>query len=148
MTVKVYSANEVSVSFAAIPIDSGRGDDEFVRIEQQEDTYTYKAGVDGEGTRSESRNFYTVVTLTVMQSSSANERLSAIHNLDIKVPGGSGVGPMLVRDCQGLTVFASSQAWIIKPPDQSFAREAGTREWKIGCHAPANFVGGNNALGG
>ncbi len=52
MSLKVYSANEISFIFSGIPIDSGRGDDEFVSISKQEDTFTYKGGVDGEGTRS------------------------------------------------------------------------------------------------
>lgn len=139
----VYSADEVTVNFSGIPIESGRGEDEFVTIEQQEDSFTYKAGVDGEGTRSENKNTYTVVTLTIGQTSSANDLLSAIHELDKKVAGGSGIAPIMIRDRAGTQLFASAEAWIIKPPDQKYARESGERVWTFGVHAPERFDGGH-----
>jgi len=33
--------------------------------------------------------------------------------MDRKAPGISGVGPLLIRDTQGVTVFAGAQAWIV-----------------------------------
>jgi hypothetical protein len=143
MGLKIYSANEVTFNFSGLNIDSGRGDDEFVRIEQQEDNFSYKAGVDGEGTRSESKNRYTVVTATLMQTSDGNALLSAIQNLDIKTPGGAGVAPLLVRDRQGNSVFMAAEAWIIKPPDRTYGKEAATVEWTFGVHSPERFDGGN-----
>lgn len=141
--MKVYSANEVSFSFSLIPIDSGRGDNEFVSYDQKEENFTYKAGVDGEGTRSESKNRYTEVKLTLMQTSSGNAVLSAIHNGDILIPGGAGVAPILIRDRQGLDVFASPQAWITKPPERKYAKEADTVEWTFGVDNPVRFDGGH-----
>lgn len=143
MSLKVYSANEVSVIFALLPLESGRGDDEFVSIVKSEDSYSYKAGVDGEGTRSENRNSYHEVTLTMMASSDANAILSAIHTGDLKIAGGLGVAPLLIRDKQGTSVFASAEAWIVKIPDRSYGKEIGTVQWKLGVHQPTNFVGGN-----
>lgn len=143
MPLKVYSASEVTFSFSGIPIDSGRGDDEFVAIAKAEDTFTYKAGVDGEGTRSESKNSYHTVTLTLMKTSKGNDVLSAIHNGDIAVAGGAGVAPILVRDRQGTQLFTSPEAWITKVPDVSYGKEAGTVQWVFGVHQPINFVGGN-----
>lgn len=141
--VKIYSASQVSFIFALVPIDGGRGDDEFVSITKEEDTFMYKAGVDGEGTRSESKNSYHKVSLTLMQTSSGNAFLSAIHNGDILLPGGSGVAPILVRDKQGKSLFTSPEAWIIKDPDLKYGKEAGTVVWDFGVHQPASFVGGN-----
>jgi hypothetical protein len=141
--LKVYSAAEVSVIFALIPLDSGRGEDEFAAISKSEDTYTYKAGVDGEGTRSENQNTYHEVKLTMMASSDANAILSAIHSGDLAVPGGAGIAPLLIRDKQGTSVFAAQEAWIVKWPDKGYGKEVGTVEWTLGVHSPSVFIGGN-----
>ncbi len=141
--MKVYSASEITFNFAGIPLDSGRGDDEFCAITKVEDTFTYKAGVDGEGTRSESKNSYHKVTLTMMRTSSGNAILSAIHNGDMAVPGGLGIAPIMVRDRQGTSTFVAAEAWIEKIPDNTYAKEANTVQWVFGCHQPVNFVGGN-----
>lgn len=143
MALKVYSANEITFNFSGIPIDSGRGDDEFCEIAKVEDTFSYKSGVDGEGTRSESKNTYHKVTLTLMRTSSGNALLSAIHNGDIAIPGGSGVAPILIRDRQGTSTFVAAEAWIEKIPDNVYAKEANTVKWVFGVHAPDNFLGGN-----
>lgn len=143
MALKVYSAAEITFTFSGIPIDSGRGDDEFCRIAKAEQTFTYKAGVDGEGTRSESKNAYYQVTLTLMQTSKGNAILSAIYNGDIAIPGGSGIAPILVRDRQGLSNFAAAEAWIESDPEHTYAKEAGTVAWVFGVHKPINFNGGN-----
>jgi hypothetical protein len=142
-SLKVYSGNEVTFNFAGIPIESGRGDDEFITISKAEDTYKYKAGNDGEGTRSENKNTLHTVTLTLMRTSSGNAMLSAIHNGDIKIPGGSGVAPMMIRDRQGLSVFVSAEAWIKKMPDDAYATEAGTIKWEFDVHDPVHVIGGN-----
>lgn len=141
--LKIYSANEVSINFAGIPIDSGRGDDEFASWDQDEDSFTYKAGIDGEGTRSENRNRKTRVTLTLMQSSDGNAKLSAIHNGDVKVGNGLGVAPFMIRDRQGTTLLISPQAWVVKPPAQTRGKEVGTVQWLIDVHDPERFDGGN-----
>lgn len=129
--------------FSLIPIDGGRGEDEFVQISKQGETYTYKAGIDGEGTRSDSKENYFMVKVTLMQTSSGNAIFSAIHNGDLLLPGGAGVAPILVRDKQGKSIFAAAEAWITKWPDLKYAKEAGTVEWEIGVHNPAHFIGGN-----
>ncbi len=141
--LKIYSASEVSLIFSLIPIDGGRGDDEFVQIAKQGETFTYKAGIDGEGTRSESKDNYFLVKVTVMQTSSANAIFSSILAGDQALPGGAGVAPILIRDKQGKSVFAAAQAWITKWPDLKYAKEAGTVEWEIGVHDPTVFIGGN-----
>lgn len=143
MALKVYSAAEVTVNFSGIPIDAGRGDDEFAGITKAEDSFTYKAGVDGEGTRSENKNSYHIVTITLMRTSKSNAVLCAIHNGDIAVPGGAGIAPILIRDRQGLSVFTAAEAWITKLPDNVYSKEANTIAWVFGVHAPLNFIGGN-----
>ncbi len=141
--LKIYSASEVSLIFSLIPIDGGRGNDEFVAISKQGETFSYKAGIDGEGTRSESKDNYFIVKVILMQTSAGNAILSSIHKGDISLPGGAGVAPILIRDKQGKSLFAAAQAWIMKWPDLKYAKEAGTVEWEFGVHDPEVFIGGN-----
>lgn len=143
MSSKVYSANEVSCIVGVIPIDSGRGDDEFLSITKEEDTFTVKTGVDGEATFSENKNNVHRVKITVMQTSSANALLSAIHLGDIKVAGGAGIVPLMVRDKQGLDLFVATEARIVKWPDLAYAKDAGTVQWELICPNPERFIGGH-----
>lgn len=141
--LKIYDANEVTVIVAGIPIDSGFGDGEFLRIEQDSDDFTDVVGTDGEVTRSKTNDRRATVTLILMQSSSGNAVLSALNLLDKKAGGGAGVGPFLVRDKQGTSLYSASKSWIAKPPDVSFGREAGPREWKIRLADLERLDGGN-----
>lgn len=137
----VYSGNEVTFMYAGVPIESGRGDDEFLRVEQQEDDFSYKAGVDGEGVWSENRNRYTVVYATLLQTSSGNVALSAIHNAS-KLVGGLPA-PIYIQDRKGTSTLVSDSAIILKTPDETYSREAGTIQWTFGVHNPQRFVGGH-----
>jgi len=137
----VYSANEATFTLGGVSIESGRGIDEFLRIEQQNDDFTYTAGLDGEGVFSEQRNRYTLVTVTLLQTSAGNDVLSAMHNASKKL-GGSPM-PCYAEDRKGTTKLVSGAALILKTPDQTFAREAGTVVWVIGVHDPERHVGGH-----
>jgi hypothetical protein len=141
--LKIYSASEVSLIFALIPIEGGKGEDEFIQIAKQGENFMYKEGIDGEGTRSASKSNYFTVKVTLMQSSTANAILSAILLGDIALPGGAGVAPIMIRDKQGLSIFASTSAWIMKWPDLKYGKEVGQVEWEFGVHDPTVFIGGN-----
>lgn len=137
MGAKVYDADQVSLVFMGIPIESGYADGEFLTIEQSAQDFDVVVGTDGEVTRSKTNNRHAVIKVKLMQSSSGNTALSALNNLDVLTPGGAGVGPMLVRDRQGTSLYTASKCWIAKPPDVSFDRTATSREWTLEC---ANLV--------
>ncbi len=144
MGVKIYDANEVTVVVALIDIDAGFADGEFVRIEQEEQFSTY-IGSDGQVTRSKTNQKVARVTIILAQSSESNAALSTLHALDINAPNGAGVGPILIRDRQGLSQFSSDACWIVKFADESYDREVTTREWPIDAvtNGASRFVGGN-----
>jgi hypothetical protein len=141
--LKIYDANEVTIIIAGIPIDSGFADGEFLRIEQDSDDFTDVVGTDGEVTRSKTNDRRATVTLILMQSATGNAVLSALNLLDKKVGSGAGVGPFLVRDKQGTSLYSASKCWIAKPPTASFGREAGPREWKVRVADIERLDGGN-----
>jgi len=143
MGFRVYDANEVSVSVAGIPIDSGYDDGEFCRIEQEADDFVDKAGTDGEVTRSKTNDRRATITLLLMQSSLGNALLSGLNNIDRLAGNGAGVGPLLVRDRQGTSLYAAAECWISRPPNVSFDREPTAREWTLRCAVLERFDGGN-----
>lgn len=142
MPVRTYDPSQVTIIFAGIPI-SGFADGTFVSVEQNEDSFTLQVGTDGEGTRSKTNNRSGRVTLTLMQSSASNDALAAIHSLDVLSPSGDGIGPLLIKDNSGRSLFSADAAWIVKPPTGEFGREATSREWIIETDHLILSYGGN-----
>jgi Protein of unknown function (DUF3277) len=124
-------------------IDSGFPDGEFCKIEQSSQDYGDVVGTDGEVCRYPTNDHSATITITLLQSSACNARLSAINNLDKLLANGAGIGPMLIRDRTGTTVFAAAHSWIAKPPDAAFDRAPGPRAWMIRCSDLTRFDGGN-----
>jgi hypothetical protein len=142
-TLKNYSGNAVKAQFGVVPLNSGLGEDDFIKITQQNENFTYKGGLDGSGTRSKTLNTYTVVEVSIMQSSDVNILLSAILNADLESDGGSGIMPFAVVDTNGTSKFICAESWIVGPPEKAYGREAELNVWKIACHDPDRIDGGN-----
>lgn len=143
MSAKVYDSNQVSMVMLGIPVLGGFADGEFCTIEQAEQDFMAVVGTDGEVTRSKSNNRMATIKIKLMQSSATNAAFSAINNLDVSTGGGAGVGPMLIADLQGTSLYAASKCWISKPPDVSFDRTATSREWEFTCADLKRLDGGN-----
>lgn len=129
--MKQYYADQVSIVVGAIIIEDGLDDGPFLRIENVESTFGHKSGVDGELVRYKIGNKAAIVTIILMQTSSSNTALSALHNLDIASNNGAGIVPFAVMDRSGNAVYTSASCWIEKPPDAEFDREPGPREWML-----------------
>lgn len=140
---KVYDADQISLVIANLPIDSGYADGEFLRIEQDSDDFGDVVGTDGETTRFKTNDRRATITVILGQSSSGNAVLSAMNSLDRNTPGGAGIGVLFIRDRQGTSLYTAAKCWIAKPPDVSFGREPGPREWKIRCGNLVRLDGGN-----
>ncbi len=142
MATKFYDPDQLSLVFANIPI-SGFADGEFVRITPESDGFGSVVGTDGEVSRSKTGDKRAEVVFVLMQTSDTNDRLSALHQLDLATPGGAGVGALMIRDRQGRAQYSSEQAWIQRAPDVSFDREATSREWVLMCGDLKRVDGGN-----
>ena len=138
--VKSYNAADVDIIFAGISID-GKADGTFVTVERRAEAFTLVVGAGGEGLRSKSNDRSATVTLALMQSSAANDALSALAVLDEE--SGAGVGPLLIKDRSGSTLCAAPTAWIQKFANAEFAKEGSEREWIIETNDLRMFVGGN-----
>ena len=139
----VYDPDQVSIMVCGIPIDGGFADGSFIEIEQDSDDFVDVAGTDGDVTRSKTNDRRATVTLTLMQSALGNALLSALSNTDKKKPNGAGVGPLLIKDNQGTTLFAAEKSWIAKGPPVAFDKTAGPRAWKIRVADLERFDGSN-----
>lgn len=125
-----YDPQDYSVTFNGIPIEGFDGDD-FIDIEFDSEGYQDDVGADGHVVRYKSCDQRASITFTLMATSPSNKLLSAMYNADIKAPNGIGVGPILIRNTQGATVFMGTQAWIQKMPKSTLGPKLGSREWKI-----------------
>lgn len=141
MALKVYSADQVAATFSGILLEA-EGDDQFISITKTNDTFTYKEGVNGFGTRSRRLGKLFRVEVTLPQTSEKNALLSLLHKADQET-NGSGVGVFGIIDTNGTTVFLSPEAWIVKVPDWSAAAESDVVVWMFDCHDGEMLVGGN-----
>lgn len=140
MSVKSYDPKQVIFIFAGIQA-SGYEDGTFITVARDNPAFTNGSGADGEGWRAKSNDKTGTVTLTLLQTSVANDAYSAIAALD--EASGDGVAPMLLKDNSGRTLCAAATAWIEKVADAEFAREKSTREWVFKTDSLEMFIGGN-----
>lgn len=141
---KVYDLDQVTCSFAGIPIEAGFGEGGALKIEQQDPDFVNKVGSDGSVTRSKTNKRLTKITVTVLQTATINAALSTLNNVDRAASNGAGVAPLLIRDRQGLSVFAAGESWLEGPPmSVEYGTEATDREWIIWAARPERFDGGN-----
>lgn len=135
--LKTYDSNEVSVTFAGRSIDTGRADGDFYTSEYNAETFTRKAGADGEQTRSKTNDRSATIKIKVMQTSDGHKLLMQLHELALASENGNDVAALEVNDLSGGLVERAAKAWIKKPPAATYGREAGEREWELEC---ANLI--------
>ncbi len=125
-----YDPSDILLVVANIPI-TGYGDGTFVRIEEQSDGITSYVGADSEVARSISPDPRVRITVTLMQTSTSNDVFTGLYAAD-RLGSGSATFALLLKDLRGTTLFASSQAWIMKMATINFAKTADQhREWTI-----------------
>lgn len=127
-----YDPNEISITFAGAPI-AGFGEGTAVRLSNITPGFSSKAGVGGMVVRSKSHDRRGKIEFMLMSSSSSNTILSAIHNLDLETPNGSGVGVLFIRDRQGATIYEANKCWIVKAPDAEINADESVRTWELEC---------------
>lgn len=135
-----YDPDNYSVIFNGITIE-GFAEDDCIDIEFDSDGFQDAIGADGHVMRYRSCDQRATITFTLMATSTTNKLLSAMYNADMKAPNGMGVGPILIRDTQGATVFMGTKAWIQKMPKNTFGQKLGNREWKIRVAKLEAFMG-------
>jgi hypothetical protein len=141
MAVKQYDPKAISMIVGG-KIMSGFADGTFIEVERNEQAFTLKVGVDGEGTRAKSNNKSGKITITLMQSSSSNDALTAFAAADEL--SNSGAVPSYLKDNLGTTIVAAQTSWVQKYPKIGFAKDVETRQWVLETDDISIFVGGNS----
>ncbi|HSN27245.1 MAG TPA: phage protein [Kofleriaceae bacterium] len=130
--VKVYTLDQVVISFAGQLINEGYDENEVVTIEPLEEDFKAKRGADGQTTRSKTNNRGATIKLKLMHTSLANNILNAIRNADLASPNGAGVGVFRVTDLNsGVVLAQADKAWISKPPSAARAKDPSAYEWEL-----------------
>jgi hypothetical protein len=139
---KFYDPDEVVIYFNGVLIQ-GFADGSFIEVEQMSPAFASVVGTDGEVARSKSNDRRVKVTVKLLQTSSSNAALSAIHLNDLNAPNGAGVGTFLMQDLQGGTIAKGDQAWINLIPKGEMDRTAKSREWEFEIANGVRVEGGN-----
>ena len=140
--MKIYDADQVSITFGGVLIESGYADGQFLSIEWDNPQFSDVAGTDGEVTRSKSNDRRATITVSLMQTSDGNAQLAAIAARDRLEPNGAGVAALQVNDRNGNSLYEAAAAWISQTPNVTFDREATQRDWTIRCENLIDTTGG------
>lgn len=125
-----YDPLAVKVFFGSLLLH-GFMDDTMIEVSEDESRFTKHTGGDGETCRVRNRNEGGKIKVTLQQSSTANDDLSAQHLIDKAL--GFGQQSVMVKDYRGTTLVAADSAWLEKFADITFGKEIKAREWTIDC---------------
>lgn len=142
VAVRTYDPKQIVITFGGT-IMTGFADGTFVTIAGNGDAFTKVRGADGGVDRvNNNANDYRV-TVTLKQTSLANDLLSAQHVLD--KAANSGKLPLTVKDLNGTMVFFAPQAWVAKEPDPELSNTMSNRQWMFDTGPATMDVGSNLA---
>ena len=140
MTTKTYSPDQVTLSING-KIITGYAEGTFITVSRDEDSFMKKVGSDGEVARAANANRSGTVVVTLMQTSSGNDALSALLLADEATR--AGIGALIMKDNSGATLAFGSDAWVRKAADVVMGKEVESREWTLDIGRLEVFVGGN-----
>lgn len=141
MALSTYSPKDVLITLAGLHTVSGYADGTFVRVTKDMKPFTKVRAMDGEMSRMYSEDSGYRVELTLMQSSSTNNILSMLYNIDTATR--IGKFPLFIKDSLGQSSFMAGTAWIEEIPELSFGSGMETRTWVFGCSDAVIVFGGN-----
>lgn len=145
-SLKTYDPKKVNVIYGPV-IMSGFAEGTFINVETQGEGTTAIVGCDQEIVRSMGVDgILKLVTVTLLQSSDSNDKLSLLHDADIISQ--KGLLPLAIKDLSGRSFLLSDQAWIAKKPAFKRGKTAaeGAMEWQFYAVVPeeAFLIGGHS----
>lgn len=142
---KVYNADQVTIAIAETLIDSGFADGQFLEYQEISDQVQSVAGSNGEVAISKNNDPRVAFTLQLLQTSDANDILSALHEQRRSL-GRVAVVPYVIRDRNGRALH-EGRCWIKKAPTMTLDRTATARSWAFEGVEDYGFDGGNLSVG-
>lgn len=141
--MKTYNPKNIVISLGTLLINRGFPEESMVKVTQIAAVWEDVVGVDGEVTRVRIHDGRATVTISLMQSSDANNALSALLLRDMASPNGAGVGAFLMQDLGGSTLVKASEAWVKGKPEQEFGKKVNARAWEFTlANNDQTFIGG------
>lgn len=144
--LKTYDPKKVNVIYGPV-IMTGFAEGTFINVETRGEGTEAIVGCDQEIVRSMSvDSVLKLVTVTLLQSSDSNDKLSLLHDADNVSQ--KGLLPLAIKDLSGRSVMMSDQAWIVKKPTFKRGKTAsdGALEWQFLAVVPdeAFLIGGHD----
>lgn len=134
----IYDPSQVIVSLGTSDV-TGFADGTFITISPNSEQFTRVVGADGEVAFAKSNDFTYNITLTVLQTSSANAALTAFAEFDRL--SNSGAFPIGIADLSGSAKFFAAEARIQQSADVEYSKEISERAWTIITSQAVNIVG-------
>ena len=141
--LNTYSPSDVLVSLAGLHTVTGYADGTFIEIKKLGKPFETQRAMDGDISRIYHEDKGYKVKLTLMQSSSSNNILSMLYNVDLATR--LGKFPLIIKDGSGSTTFVSLTTWIEEQPEVKFASTLSTYTWEFGCSDAILSIGGNDS---
>lgn len=126
--VGTYDPKEVILTCGQHSV-SGYAEDSFISLAKQGEGVKTRVGCDGEMARSLDPNQQYKITFKLLQTSDSNGIFQTQYDYDYNT--GEGMFAVTLKDLSGTVVFNADQAWVVKPADREFGKEAGEWEWEI-----------------
>lgn len=122
---RTYDPNDVSVIVASVYL-TGFGDD-VVTVSKDEDNFTVSVGAQGDVVRSKVNNPLGTITVTLQATSPQVPYLNSLAN------SGRAVPVSVIYSGDPKEISTSTEAYVKKPADREYGKEAGTREFEFQC---------------
>lgn len=140
-SLRSYSPSDVTITIAGLYSVTGYAEGTFVRLTKDSQQITTIRAMDGTMSRIKSPDTGWRIELTLAQSSSGNDILSTLWNVD-KVTG-MGKFPVMVKDGSGSTMFMAATAWVEEVPEILFSNKLEDRTWTLRATDVIVNIGGN-----
>lgn len=141
--MKQYDPKQVTIAFGPFDLTAGLAQDEFIRATRVTKRFESAAGADGEVIRTKSNDGRWMVSLNLLQTSSANDLLAAQAAIDENTEGGGPSLPLTIRDRSGRLLWVAAEAWLTTDPDHARGTSNINVAWEFECDKVNPFPGGN-----
>lgn len=141
-----WDASQLNVIIGVLPV-TGLSDGDAVTVRRMTpQMYASRVGMKGSVARARSTDKRGEVELHILQTSMANDAISAMTNLDSLTMDGKAVFPITIADLSGRTVISGGQAWLREVGDITFSTGAvAERVYIFECADLKYQLGGNDA---
>jgi hypothetical protein len=136
-----YDPAQVIVTVGGV-ILSGFSDGDHITARRSEDMYFTRVGADGGVARARNANKMGEFEFKLLQTSEANDLLSALLAVSDLTNDGLAVIPIAVVDGSGRSLAVATQCWIKSVPEAVFGKEVSERVWIFSAADLKLFHGG------